>query len=297
MILGKSSFRSHCLSRFRYGYCGTPASGVALLLDGLPATLMAFSTARRLSSDYTDALMRIRRTSDSFEQDITTTSGEVLSTEAIGSFVSSGDAEVASLYDQSGNSRNATQSTITLQPAIVTSGTIRTEGGRPALDLPSGGAYGLAIASFVMNLSRFSLVLVERNTGASDGKTVCFNGSANKGFDYFNNLLTVSKAYAQVNGEVYVANYVNGIPNQAQHRIVVLTPSGVRVNGTLAGAMTPQTDADTTMLYNAIGNDIFRDRDLVATFQELILFDSVLTSGQIETVEADLADFYGVTLA
>lgn len=108
------------------------------LLDTYSGAAAAYSAARRLSSTYTGALIRVRRSSDNTEQDIGYDSNNVLDEAALASFVGAGNGFVTTWYDQSGNNRNQTQTTASSQPRIVNSGTIEKIGAKPSINFISG---------------------------------------------------------------------------------------------------------------------------------------------------------------
>jgi hypothetical protein len=91
------------------------------VLDGLPASAAAYSV-RRLSSTYTGSLIRVRRSSDNAEQDIGSTLGGNLNTTALTTFCGANSCFVRTWYDQSGNARDAIQTTNANQPIIVNAG-------------------------------------------------------------------------------------------------------------------------------------------------------------------------------
>lgn len=102
-------------------------------LDSLPASAAAYSV-RRLRSAYIGALMRVRRSSDNAEQDIGyTTLGGNLDTTALSSFCGASSCFVKTWYDQSGNTKDATQTTDADQPRIVNAGVIETQNGKPSI--------------------------------------------------------------------------------------------------------------------------------------------------------------------
>ena len=100
---------------------------INFLLDDYPGATWACSL-RKLSSSYTGYCIKVRRSSDNTEQDIGFV-GEDLDTSALSSFCSGTDGFITTWYDQSGNSRNATQTTNANQPRIVLSGVIDTVSG------------------------------------------------------------------------------------------------------------------------------------------------------------------------
>ncbi len=100
--------------------------------DSLSAPAAAYSV-RRLRSAYTGSLIRVRRSSDSTEQDIGYTLGGNLNTTALTTFCGANSCFVTTWYDQSGNARNATQGTPANQPRIVNAGTMETQNTRPSV--------------------------------------------------------------------------------------------------------------------------------------------------------------------
>jgi hypothetical protein len=96
-----------------------------LLLDDYPNAAVAFSL-RKLDKDYTGSAIRVRRSNDNSEQDIGFTSSGNLDTASLKTFIGANNAFVTTWYDQSGNARNAIQTTAALQPRIGLNGIIDT---------------------------------------------------------------------------------------------------------------------------------------------------------------------------
>lgn len=94
------------------------------LLDIVPNSAAAYSL-RKLRTNYIGPCIRVRRSSDNAELDIGFIINN-LDTLALLSFVGSNDGFVRTWYDQSGNGRNASQTTLDAQPRIVVAGTIVT---------------------------------------------------------------------------------------------------------------------------------------------------------------------------
>lgn len=91
----------------------------------------AWSVGRRLRTGYTEAIIRVRRSSDNTESDFsgTGTTGAV-DAAAVASFCGAGDGFLTTIYDQSGKGRNLVQATTTLQPQVVSSGVAQTQNGK-----------------------------------------------------------------------------------------------------------------------------------------------------------------------
>jgi len=92
-----------------------------LLLDNYSGSAVAYSL-RKLRYNYSGSAIRVRRASDNAEQDIGFVSNE-LDTTSLATFCSGTNGFVVTWYDQSGNSRNATQITTANQPRIYNSST------------------------------------------------------------------------------------------------------------------------------------------------------------------------------
>ena len=101
------------------------------LLDTYTGAAGAYSL-RKLRTAYSGSCLRVRRSSDSTEQDIGFASSGLIDTASLLSFCGAGDGFVKTWYDQVG-SANGTQSTDALQPRIVASGVAVTYSGKVAI--------------------------------------------------------------------------------------------------------------------------------------------------------------------
>lgn len=118
------------------GFLGAVAPvPVDLLLDLYPNAAGAFSL-RQLRTTYTGPVVRVRRSSDNTEQDFTASQ---VSDGTLATFCSATNGFVRTWYDQSGNARNATQSTNGNQPRIVNAGILVTKNGKPAISIAGTG--------------------------------------------------------------------------------------------------------------------------------------------------------------
>jgi len=106
-----------------------PVLEFAGLLDFYPNAAAAYSL-RKLTFTYQGSAIRVRRSSDNTELDIGF-SNDNLNISSLLSFVGGGNGFVTTWYDQSGNGRDATQSTGANQPQIVSSGSVLTENSVP----------------------------------------------------------------------------------------------------------------------------------------------------------------------
>lgn len=111
-------------------------------LDAWSGSLVCAYSTRQLLTSYTGALLRVRRSSDSTEQDIGQ-SGGVLDTASLTSFVGAGTGSVVTWYDQIG-ANNATG--IATLPRIVISGTVQqiAGGAHPAIYIATDDTAGFS---------------------------------------------------------------------------------------------------------------------------------------------------------
>jgi len=99
------------------------------LLDEFSGAAAAYSL-RDLSVRRNAPVVRVRRSSDNAEQDFTATQ---ITDGTLAAFCGAGDGFVRTWYDQSGNNRHAQQTTTSLQPTIVSSGSLLLDGGKPSI--------------------------------------------------------------------------------------------------------------------------------------------------------------------
>jgi hypothetical protein len=141
------------------------------LLDQYAGAAAAYSL-RSLTLYYTGPVVRVRRSSDNTEQDFTAaqvTDGTLIT------FCGAGNGFVRTWYDQSGNGRNATQTTTANQPQIVSSGALLTEGTKPALSF-AGSPVVLTLASSIFTAQPFTAFSVYKATANS---SPVFGGTSN----------------------------------------------------------------------------------------------------------------------
>jgi hypothetical protein len=108
----------------------TYGGDLAILLK-IPIQASCAYSLRKIGA-YSGSLIKVRRSSDNTEQDIGILNGSLDETSLL-NFCGSGDGFVSVWYDQSGNARNATQTTTSTQPIIVSSGVIEKKNNRPAI--------------------------------------------------------------------------------------------------------------------------------------------------------------------
>ena len=117
------------------------------------AGVTAYYSLRRFTKGEDNNAIRVRRSSDDTEQDIGFDANGDLDTTALLSFVGTGGTDngfVTTFYDQSGNGNNATNSTESEQPLVVSGGTLVEENGKAAIDL-DGVSHSFSVSKITLS--------------------------------------------------------------------------------------------------------------------------------------------------
>lgn len=108
---------------------------LSYLLDSYGGASAAYSL-RKLSSTYSGNCIRVRRYSDNVEQNIGFVNN-LLDTASLLSFAGVSSVLVTTWYDQSGNGRNAVQTSAISQPKIIDVGNLNLMNGKPSINFNS----------------------------------------------------------------------------------------------------------------------------------------------------------------
>lgn len=157
--IGDSTAKGLKVNLVGYRHAATP------LLDTYGGAAAAYSV-RKLKSSYTGSALRVRRSSDNTEQDIGFDSSGNLDESALTTFVGSGSGYVTKWYDQSGNTRDASQTTQANQPRIVDAGTVEKRNSDISLFFDGSNDSLASTYSFSSAFTAFGVVNVAGTTSA-----------------------------------------------------------------------------------------------------------------------------------
>jgi hypothetical protein len=146
--------------------------------DGI--TFAALYGMKRFLASYTGSLIRIRRSSDDAELDIgyDAVTG-LLDTAAAAAHIGGGSGFVVTWYDQSGNTRNATQATAANQPPYAASAV----NSLPSAYFSDAGHYRLTIGNIGAAFSSAASMIAAYNLNDVGGyNTVVFRTKANDSY-------------------------------------------------------------------------------------------------------------------
>lgn len=265
---------------------------ITYLLDLYPSAAAAYSL-RKLRSAYTGSAIRVRRSSDNTEQDIGFTALGALDTSSLTSFCGSGNGFVTTWYDQSGNTRNATQTTAANQPQIVSSGSVITQNDKEVLSFNGSSYYFNFNGSFFIN-TKYSIYYVgSRNSSKVHNYIIGGSGNTNNtnlflGYRFDN---TYRLSQFGVDIDYSVSNYTTATLsiwnayNANSEKYIVLNNSVVATS----------TNTDNLISYNnsAIGyiqlvNEYYNGR-----LSELILYNSDQSSNRTG-INTNINTYYGI---
>ena len=259
---------------------GTPFVG---LLDTYSGAAAAYSL-RLLDSTYSGSAVRVRRASDNAEQDIAFSNNE-LDTATLESFASGTDAFVTTWYDQSGNGNNATQTTASAQPQIVSSGSTILDGGKPSILINA-----TSVSSSVrLQTQEFSLT----QPFTMFGVATAYDVSDNTQQLTDNRDSTVSAGLAiQVNSNAYAI----GAGGLLVYKNPAINGSAIHYglfNGSNSNAGYNGANGITIGGARGIGSPVSSSYGWVGSIYELIVYD-VNQSTNRTGIETNINDFYSI---
>jgi len=288
---------------------GTGAAKTATATPTFTGTLDSVSTAaafsvRRLRSAYTGALLRVRRSSDSTEQDIgAATIGGNLDTAALTSFCGSASCYVKTWYDQSGNARDAVQTTTGEQPRIVNAGVVETNNALPALYFNgvNGTSYNLESATPFTTTYTLSAV-ASRGSSSSGYRRLLNVGGRTK--DAYGFLGTYNGAYATFAGNN--GNWSDPYPNTPTVNIPANTPVTMAVtigsnvltpyiNGASQNTKAVNPASVTGLNIGAVHTNGGYQYGQIwdGRVSEVIVYNTALSTAEVQSLQANQKTYYG----
>jgi hypothetical protein len=266
------------------------------LIDEVTGVKAAFSV-RLIRAGYTGPCVRVRRSSDNAEQDIGFINGE-LDKVSLQSFSGTNSAFVVIIYDQSGNSLNAIQSSPNLQARIVNAGVIEMINSKPAINFsPSGTITGYKINFNNSTLSDWTISTVLQPTNGTylSQLPILFDTQTTRLSIQQFNTSSLGPSFGNTSG------IVNGTISGSTNPISIIgtisnTTASVWQNGTLVA----------TGNSNKCGIPSFATLGCMYTFStyffkgkmsEVLIYPSALSTNNKQNVEASQNAYYGLQMA
>ncbi len=237
---------------------------------------------RKLVSTYNGPAIRLRRSSDDAESDFGF-SGNELDLTAINTFLGGSTGFATTLYDQSGNGGDVTQTNASNQPTFVSNGL----NGKPSLYMSS--------SQFMNNTvnypSPFTVVYAARQTGPSRSRMLS-SVSNNwllgwwgtlKGIAYYEGWLTLTNGNVSSNGDSNPYVYTGSSDGS--------NSSFIYQNGTLLASTASGFSGPSGISLNRSG--IYGESS-DGDFSEVYIFSSVLSTDDRQLVENGAASYYSI---
>ena len=258
------------------------------ILDIYPNASGAYSL-RKLRSVYTGSAVRIRRSSDNTETDIGFLANGNFDSTSATTFCGAGNGFVTTWYDQSGNSKDVTQTTATNQPQIVSSGVIVSINSKASMnfdgtnDLLMKNAFGLGGATTCFS--------VYRNTGLLNNPNVFstgLNGVATSKAFGLNSATGFQRIFAGTSLAFNVASIVN------THYLGFNYYAGVNSQIAINGAASVTGDAGANSNVDlAIGAGLAGSNYMNGGIQEVILYGTNQSANK-SAIETLINTYYGI---
>jgi len=267
-----------------------PTTFTTGLLEFYPNAAAAYSL-RQLRRSVSPYAIRVRR-SDDTEQDIGFNSNGELDTNALLDFADGGDVWVSVWYDQSSNGNDATQSTPSYQPKIVSSGLIIAENGKPAIQT-DGSDDTLALASTISFTDLTWFTVTKKDDIYYSNSIIFFGTSSAYGGDDVNDQ---GNPRLDVPATSIIANTLGNTSasgGEINQHLSYYNRNGTNASGGLNGEVNTEATVITTA-FNLTTffefSSLYRYKGLV---QELVLYDSSKKSNRTG-IETNINDYYNI---
>lgn len=258
------------------------AAGGPFILNLLGVPAGAAFGVRKLNGAYTGAALNVRRSSDNATLDIGFLPNGSLNASAFSGFISGGSGFVTKWYDQSGNGRDASQSTAASQPQLVLSAI----GGRPALQF--SGAQYLLTSSFASSTSAQTInAVAERSANFTTAQWLLTSGGFKNSFGWTtstNTLVLSGTSNVNATASDNAFHSLTGVINGASSVIQVDgTQTGVSVSGSASSGVI------------SIGASNTGGGPLSGDVAEVFDWSSALSAAQIAAVHSSQSTYYGTS--
>jgi hypothetical protein len=279
----------------------------ALPLDAAPGAKLAYGL-RRLSSTYSGALIKVRRSSDNQTQDIGFDSDGDLDIQSLLTFAGTGNAYVDTWYDQSGNVRHLTPNNgWSGEPRIVNAGVLDRQNHAPAMyfmgtqALYNGGVGGGFVAG--ADITSFLVTEIEGNSGATGRIAVLHQSSDSLDYGSPTSMHLLSQVY---NSTTDINNYtnlkhaiINSVPHALFQSSTTKTAAGnlnLYMNGTVGTADTGATNSigPDMLVVGAGANDTSITDYFTGYVSELIIYNTALSTANRQKIERSEGHYYNI---
>lgn len=260
---------------------GTTSAAFTGVLDGISNVAAAYGL-RKLRSAYSGSAVCVRRSSDSTEQDIGFASDGEFDSAAFSSFVGGGTGYVKTWYDQSGNSRDATQATTGSQPQI----TLSVTNSKAGIQFGNGGNKFLDSAAFSgLSMPNTAFVAHKSNSGSAGG----FLGTTSGTHALWNGTVT----YQLIGGSA--ASPATLTPPSGNPEIITAVWSTTNTQFHINGGSDRMTDNVGSASLDSIRIGRYTSFYLAGYMFDIIVITGVISTTDHNTIGSNMATRYGLS--
>jgi uncharacterized protein (TIGR02145 family) len=278
----------------------TPVAVPVPMLTATNLTASAAYSLRKLTSSYSGAAVRVRRSSDNTEQDIPFTTSGDLDTAQLTTFVGTGDGYVSVWYDQSGNATNAIQTTLLKQPKLINSGVLNLVNNRPAILFNGSQNFSTSSSVVLTSSSGWTSNCVAMHTSSSANMhlidmdptpriaqfiRIYANNYTSISFNSAGNVLTTAT------GPIPPVSSLNLLTVVADSNKMSVICNGVA--GTDAPTGSPLSNFSGILSIGCRNGSNF----LIGSMNEAIIFNTALASNSLSDLQTRQASYYSVGIA
>lgn len=274
-----------------YAYGGVAAD---LLLDSFPGAAAAYSL-RKLDKDYTGNCIRVRRSSDNAERNIGFV-GNYCDTTNLKTFCSGTNGFLVTWHDQSDSAKHVSQSTAALQPQIVSSGTLITEGGKVAIN---GASSALNNLNLVYTTNTLFAIAVAKTTGTNTDQSIASQNSGGVGRS---NVIAFGTSgtklsYVFNNGASYVNSCSETLTVGTRYLLTNYSFSNNYYSAVNGGTGNNVISGQAFTPISSLGFSLFRQpngfNSLTGNIQEVIIWNSDQNTNKA-AIELNINSFYAI---
>jgi len=281
----------------------TPSFDSSLLLDTYSSAAAAYSV-RKLSSTYSGPCMKVRK-DDGVDTgtDIGFDADGNLNIAAIAAHCGTDNGYVDTWYDQSGNGKDATQATTTLQPQIYNGTSVITENGKPTMsfdgsddtiEIPLNVAGGNTLCAYyactyISGPAYGPDVAVRTSTGVDNG-ALHYVKSNNTGASYPFYNVTNSTLFGNYDG---AGSYTSGTMYLIAAEFPGSSPWSVYKNGAYEGGSATYNTFNTTQTGFTLAFQENISRYTEANFSEVIFYTSDQSTNRTG-IESDINTYFSI---
>lgn len=269
-------------------------------LSAISASAAGAFSLRKLRCAYAGNAIEVRRSSDNTTQNIGFTTAGDLDTVALKTFVGASNGFIRTWYDQSGNGRDAVQTTNGNQPQLVNTGTINRQNGMPAVYFSGVSIYLTSTLTGVTvttsgNITTANMVFQSNNSVAG---TILSNGDPGANRYNIHTPWNDNNTYLDIGnngggGRISTALTWSNLSIGSFQRNGV--QGNIWKNGSNALSSNSMASSVTSTLALSIGGSAAYSSYMIGYISELIVFPSALSTIERQYLEWGQSQYYSIS--